>query len=180
MDKPTRAMNVHLGPDLKGRWVAFCASIGRSPGAAIREAIAAQLETVEKLPPKQYQKSRGETPAEPKERFEVVLTVSEKKALRERADVERCSMRRWVVDAIRAGLTREPQFGMREVEALGQSNYQLIAIGRNLNQIARRMNAGKLHTIELETVRELSEQIAAHTASVNDAIRASLERWNVE
>jgi hypothetical protein len=58
------------------------------------------------------------------------MTKSEKVAVQERAKPERCSQRRWIIDAIRAGLTREPQFGMKEIDALGESNYQLLAIGQ--------------------------------------------------
>ena len=180
MEKPSRALNIHLGAELKARWLAFCASIGRTPGAAIKEAIEAQLAEHEKAAAKTYQQAPEAVPSEPKERFEILLTASEKAALRERANVERCSMRRWVVDAIRAGLTGEPQFGMSEIEALGQSNYQLLAVGRNLNQIARRLNAGKYEPVTVARIDRLSEQIETHTEAVQRAMRASLERWNVE
>ncbi|WP_264081900.1 hypothetical protein [Pseudomonas anuradhapurensis] len=39
-------------------------------------------------------------------------------------------MRRWVVDTIRTGLTHEPQCGMSEIDAVGESNDQLLALGR--------------------------------------------------
>jgi hypothetical protein len=101
-------------------------------------------------------------------------------AVQERANLERCSQRRWIVDAIRAGLTHEPQFGMKEVEALGESNYQLLSIGRNLNQVAKRLNEGRLEPITVETIERLRTRIDKHIDAVSSAIRASLERWNVE
>jgi hypothetical protein len=181
MDKPSRAMNIHLGQDLKARWVDYCVSLGKTPGAAIKEAIVQQLEKAAKLPPpKLFRQTRESPDEEPKIRFEILLTKSEKAAIQERANLERCSQRRWIVDAIRAGLTHEPQFGMKEVEALGESNYQLLSIGRNLNQVAKRLNEGHLEPVTVEAIERLRIRIDKHIDIVSSAIRASLERWNVE
>ena len=85
-----------------------------------------------------------------------------------------------MIDMIRAGLTQEPQFGMKEIDALGESNYQLLAIGRNLNQVAKSMNEGRRDSVTIESIRRLTAIIDAHTDKVSDAMRASLERWNIE
>lgn len=181
VDIKSRAMNVHLGADLKTRWIAYCESIGKTPGAAVKEAITAQLAKAEKSPPLKTYAQINESPTkEPKKRFEILLTQSERQAIRERADAERCSMRRWIIDACRAGLTGEPQFGMSEIDALGESNYQLLALGRNLNQIARRLNEGNYEPVTVERIAALSALVDKHTDKVNTAIRASLERWNIE
>ncbi|MNN88173.1 Bacterial mobilization protein (MobC) [compost metagenome] len=89
-------------------------------------------------------------------------------------------MRRWIIDAIRAGLTHEPQFGMSEIDALGESNYQLLALGRNLNQIARRLNEGNYEPVTVQRIEALSRIIDKHTDLVSSAIRASLERWSLK
>ncbi len=181
MEKTSRAMNIHLGVDLKARWVDYCAGLGKTPGAAIKEAIEQQLEKAAKFPPaKTYQQTREAPDGEPKARFEILLTASEKAAVQERAELERCSQRRWVIDAIRAGLTRAPQFGMKEIEALGESNYQLLAIGRNINQVAKAMNEGRRDSVTIESIERLRQTIDAHTDKVSGAIRASVERWNIE
>jgi len=174
-------MNVHLGADLKGRWVDYCEELGLTPGAAIKAAIEQQLERAGKFPqPKSYQQTKEAPAGEPKVRFEILMTPSEKAAVAGRAEVERCSMRRWVIDAIRVGLTQEPQFGMAEIEALGQSNYQLLAIGRNLNQIARAINEGRCDSVALSSIEKLRQVIDSHTEKVSRAIAASLERWQIE
>lgn len=182
MVKPSRALNVHLGEDLKASWLDYCASLGKTPGAAIKEAIEQQLKKAEKFPPpKIFQQTKEAPDGEPKVRFEILMTKSEKAAVLERSNIERCSQRRWIIDAIRAGLTREPQFGMKEIEALGESNYQLLAIGRNLNQIARALNEGRIdqYSNTAKSIEQLKLQIAEHTETVSAAIRASLERWNI-
>ncbi|WP_423770322.1 plasmid mobilization relaxosome protein MobC [Pseudomonas sp. NLJ1] len=177
MEKKNAYLNVYLGP-VKEPWANYCKTLGKKPGAAIKEAIEQQLAKAEANPqPKTYRQT--ETDKETKERFEILLTISEKAAVKDRATTERCSMRRWIVDAIRAGLTNEPQLSMLEIDALGESNYQLLALGRNLNQIARRLNEGHYEPITIERIEALSRLIDKHTDAVSDAIRASLERWSI-
>lgn len=181
MEKPSRSMNIHLGADLKARWEDFCLALCKSPGAAIKEAIEEQLAQAAANPdPKIYQQVAEASTCEAKQRFEILLTASEKAALKDRAHLERCSMRRWIIDAIRVGLTHEPQFGMNEIEVLGESNYQLLAVGRNLNQIARHLNSGAYEPVTVERIEALSRLIEKHTEIVSQAIRASLERWDIE
>jgi hypothetical protein len=55
-----------------------------------------------------------------------------------------------------------------------------LALGRNLNQIARSLNAGKHEPVTVEMIAALSELIQKHTEIVSQAIRASLERWDME
>lgn len=181
MEKPKpQYMNIYLG-SLKEPWAAYCAARGKKPGAALKEAIEHQLaQAAKEQEPRTFRQTATPPNAEPKERFEILLTPSEKAAVRERADIERCSMRRWVVDAIRSGLTGEPQFGTMEVEALTESSYQLRAIGRNLNQLSRRANEGKNVRIPVEQIDALSSRIDRHFEMVTKAIAASLERWNLE
>ncbi|MDF3857869.1 plasmid mobilization relaxosome protein MobC [Achromobacter denitrificans] len=156
-------------------------ALGKSPGAAVKEAIEQQLEKAGKNPePKIYRQTQEAPIGEPKLRFEILLTESERRAIHERANTERCSMRRWIVDACRVGLTREPQFGIKEIDVLGESNYQLLVLGRNLNQIARCLNEGEYEPVTVERIEVLSALIDKHTEVVSTAIRASLERWNIE
>ncbi|WP_397459684.1 plasmid mobilization relaxosome protein MobC [Pseudomonas asplenii] len=122
---------------------------------------------------------QSESTRQPTQRFEILLTLSEKRAVQQRARSEQFSMRRWIIDAIRVGLTHEQQFSMAETDALGESNYQLLALGRNLNQIARCLNAGKYEPVTIERITALSKLIENHTNTVSDAIRASLERWKI-
>ena len=144
MEKESPYLNLYLGA-MKKPWSDYCEALGKKPGAALKEAIEQQLEKAAKNPPPPPLRQTGEAPDdEPKVRFEILMTKSEKAAVQERANLERCSQRRWIIDAIRAGLTREPQFGMKEIDALGESNYQLLAIGRNLNQIGRASCRGRV------------------------------------
>jgi len=180
-DKKSPILSVRLGAELKARWDDYCEKIGTAPSTAIKAAITQQLAQAQQKPAsKTYRQARERPADEPKVRFEILLTPSEKQAIHERADFEQCSMRRWIVDACRVRLTCEPQFSMKEIEELGESNYLLLAIGRNLNQIARRLNEGKREEVTVERINDLRALIDAHTSVVSTAIRASLERWRIE
>lgn len=176
--EPSPYMNIYLG-NLKAPWVEYCSSIGKKPGVALREAIEKQLAGLQADTAKTVFTQVEETSRKPKKRFEILLTVSEREALETRAKEAGSSVRQFIVDAVRATLTHEPQYSMKEIEVLGESNYQLLAIGRNLNQIARRLNEGKHEPIIVERIEELSKSILLHAKKVSDSIGANIERWNL-
>lgn len=180
-EKPKKAslyIDVYLG-DLKTPWVEYCASVGKKPGAALREAIEKQLAELQGGRSKTVFKPVEEVQHKAKKRFEIMLTDSERDALATRATEENCSGRQFVIDALRAALTHEPQLSMKEIEILGESNFQLLAVGRNLNQIARRLNEGKYEPVTVERMEELRKIIDAHVQKASDSIRANIERWNL-
>ncbi|KVW85963.1 plasmid mobilization relaxosome protein MobC [Burkholderia cepacia] len=90
------------------------------------------------------------------------------------------ALSRFLVAMVRAQITSHPQLGDREVAALEASNYQLAAIGRNLNQIARALNAQPLAVPQqhrLAVIDSLRREIDAHLKAVHDMQRTNLERW---
>jgi hypothetical protein len=62
---------------------------------------------------------------------------------------------------------------------VGESNYQLLAIGRNLNQIAKRLNQGLPETSLAKEINQLRQVMNEHVDQVNKAMRASLDRWSI-
>src|SRR5690606_36871205 len=105
---------------------------------------------------------------------------TEYQAVTVRAAAEGCSRQRWIINCVRASLTHEPQFTMETTKALWESSYQLRAIGRNLNQIAKRLNEGKPGTVKTEQLEKLAAFIYSHTDRVAATLDASLGRWGIE
>ncbi|RMH94407.1 plasmid mobilization relaxosome protein MobC [Lysobacter pythonis] len=68
---------------------------------------------------------------------------------------------------------------MHELQAVGESNNQLRAIGRNLNQIALMLNRGEQAGDLSAVVARLVNEINQHTEKVHAVIRSNLERWRV-
>lgn len=115
-------------------------------------------------------------------RVEVHLTVSELAALKKMAGHEGYLPTKWVVAMIRTKLTGQPHVGQPELEQLIRSNQQLLALGRNLNQIAKVSNISPQNrsAFRVEAVTELSRVIRSHTDKVSDILRATVERRQLQ
>lgn len=182
--------------ELREPWEAYCKTNGISSGDALREAIRKLTATTGDVSSLPAQRTEGGalsamqtfTMREKSEKRRVQLALrlseSERFAISERAKADGFKhSQQWIIALIRARLTDEPQFGAKEVEALGESNHQLLAIGRNLNQIAHALNASRGNSTvqyDAELVDALATAIKLHVKKVGDALRASIYRWTLE
>jgi hypothetical protein len=181
MGNGDRYVHVYLGK-AKRPWEEYCRRTGKKPGVGLKRLVEELLRetTREGRPPVTSPRAGEGTPdREPKARLELRVTASERARIQELAESEGCSPQQWMVNVVRATLTRQPQFGMRELQVLGESNYQLLAIGRNLNQITKHLNEGAPETVTSKQIEELKMVIDEHTDLASNAIRASVERWSV-
>lgn len=188
-DPPSRAiggtLHLHLGAVLKAKWDAFntrAKSHGRRPASELRTAIAKMLH--EEAAPREAalkMTQRDESPDEGgKRRLELRLTPSEFAAVQARANAGENTPQEWLIALLRAHLTATPQpVGKLERQALMESNYQLLKIGRNLNQIAKHLNEGLPERFGSEDVQSLRAEIRAHCERVSKTLRANTERWQV-
>ena len=167
--------------DLQGYkqpWLDWCDARGMKPSDAFRKIVAKLVSQ----PAESAGAIQFEQPEKPTVRREVKLTLSEDKALEARAAAEGFSPTKWMVSLIRAKLTGTAQYGQRELELLDRSNMRLLAIGRNLNQVAKALNASpadySLYRVEL--IEDLQKTIKEHTRTVSDAIAANVSRWRIE
>ena len=81
-----------------------------------------------------------------------------------------------VRDIVQSHVRNHPMLSAAEVEVLHQSNYQLVAIGRNLNQIARSLNMGEGVSLTSDQINALSQFIRQHTQRVGDVLRTNRKR----
>ncbi len=172
-------LSVYLPGDLKPRWYAYCKRQDETPSSGIRQVIAYLLAAVEQ-PGVSAQVIRDQADLT-RRRLEVRLTKSELTKISKLAEAQGLSTNQWVASLVRAHLTRQPQFGMVELTALSGSNTRLLSIGRNLNQIARRLNVGDgvVEPPSVEEIRALSAYIKEHAAQVSGVMRANFERWTL-
>jgi hypothetical protein len=173
--------------DLRKQWDGYCEKKGQKSAAYMRALMRFLIQDEMPQEVRSYfyeQVERGQDDG-PKQRIEVRFTPSEFAALQDMSEQEEVSPQRWIVNAVRASLTHEPQFTMEVLKGLWESTYQLRAIGRNLNQIAKRMNEANLAGAPidpptLEAIQDLAGTISGHTHEVGRVINASLNRWAVE
>ncbi len=88
----------------------------------------------------------------------------------------------WIVGLVRSVLFREPTFSAAEIEVLRESNRELAAIGRNLNQIARAINVDfrEGERLKRAEIKELAGDFAAHRREVSRLIDQSMNRWSID
>jgi hypothetical protein len=167
-------IDVPLG-DMKGEFMAWCQRQGVTVNDAVRQMVARVLGTdVRQLP--------RVASADSDERISIKVQFSpgEYEAVSQTAGHMGFTLSRFLVAMVRAQITGDPQLGTRELAALEASNYQLAAIGRNLNQIARALNAQPLaaaQSHQLILVDALRREIDVHLRAVHDMQRANLARW---
>jgi hypothetical protein len=115
-----------------------------------------------------------------KKRIEVRILLSEWAMVESTATTEGFSPNVWIAAIVRARLGKEPQLGQYELEQLAASNTRLLAIGRNVNQIARALNANPTEdsAYRAEIIEELSEAIKFHTSAVSAVIQSNVQRWS--
>ena len=162
----------------KKPWRDWCAAKDLEPSDAFRKIVA----RLTSQPAPVAGNVAHDAPEKPTARREIKLTASEDKALEALAAAEGFSPTKWIVSLIRARLTGTAQYGQRELELLDRSNMRLLAIGRNLNQVAKALNASpadySLYRVEL--IEDLQKAIKEHTRTVSDAIAANVSRWRIE
>jgi hypothetical protein len=178
--KRTTTITVDLG-ELKVPWQAWCQDHGVTPSHALRNALRQAMDrraTRRPAPRLRVTPKRERATA----RIELNLTSSELAALKRMAGHEGYVATKWVVAMVRTKLTGLPQVGQPELETLARSNQQLLALGRNLNQIAKVLNSAPQNrtALRVEVITELSRVIQAHTKKVSDVLRGTVERWHLQ
>ena len=181
----------------KAPWLNWCNSVGKSPSDAFRALVA-------RLKPGHWPiASERRTPlptlpvrAEPiSKRLKVPLTRGEWAVVKNLADHQEITGPKWIVNLVRAHISDRPQLGPSSLEALRKSNFQLNAIGKNVNQIARALNAivdhldhGRLRQADEavrsqkpERVQQLIEEVKAvlhaHLPIVLAVLDENVARW---
>lgn len=87
----------------------------------------------------------------------------------------------WMVAVIRTLVTGKPTFAAEEIEVLRESNKQVAALGRNLNQIAKAINTDwrASDQLKVEEVKDLAQELKGHRKKVYGLINQCVNRWSL-
>ena len=167
--------------DYKKPWLDWCRAQDANPSEAFRQ-IVKRLVKQAPAPAIAQGKIAPDEPEKPTTRKEVALTPSELVRVEAISEAEGFSVTKWIVALIRARLTGTAQFGQRELELLARSNVHLLAIGRNLNQIAKALNTtpNDRSVYRVAMIEELEATIKTHAMVVSNAMTANVERWKIK
>lgn len=101
------------------------------------------------------------------ERLTLRLPPIQQVYLTEKAKCQHSTLNDVVRDIIAEHITQNPVLSNDTVQALYQSNYQLLRIGRNINQLARQFNAILPQSITTQQLNEIMEYLGYHTDIVH-------------
>jgi hypothetical protein len=172
----TNRLNVDL-QEYKQLWLDYCKAHSITPSAAFRQIVAKLTGGDVAADARVDEGTRSK-----KVRVELRLTRSEVAAVGAIARREGYSPTRWIVALINARLHATPYLGQQELEALARSNLQMLAIGRNLNQLARAANAGVSITRSggPDVIEALGVAVKRHAEAVALVMAANVRRWRAQ
>lgn len=172
--RPNR-INVDL-QHYKQPWLDYCKAHHTTPSDAFRQVVArlTGASPTDRTVPEP--ESLG------KVRKEIKLTPEEVAGITLAAERDGFQFSRWVVALIRAHLGSGAQLGQKELEALARSNMQILALGRNVNQIARALNANPelVDQSELKDLEAIKVAITSHSELVARVLEANVKRWSAK
>jgi len=111
-----------------------------------------------------------------KPRITLRLPESDKRYLAQMAQHNHSSINDAAREIIQQYIHQHPTFSHHEATALYQSNNQLLMIGRNINQIARHLNAGESTALTAQYIAELKQFIEQHTEKVGQVLLTHRKR----
>lgn len=157
----------YLG-NLKPLFVDKCKKEGVSASEGLRQLVVEALQTRET--------SYKIEPDEPEEvciGVQVRFTPSELAAAKACAIASGLSLQKWYASLLRGYLTRLPQFGQYELEALGESN-------RRLAQMVRQLRGSEFASIgESNRWDDVVSELRKHLKHVAVLITCNRDRWRL-
>lgn len=103
------------------------------------------------------------------------LLPGEQRAVRAAAAEEGHTITGWITMLIRARLRSAPVLTQAELEALADASYQLMAVGRNLNSLLRRLHQDEKWSSQTQLMSALLNHVRKVEAQVN-ALQIAGER----
>lgn len=170
---------------LKTQWLAHCRKHGKRSSDLLREFIRSQIEAAESssnLEPAESAISNTED----FQRFEIKIPKTTHGQICKRAMSEGFpSANRFSAALLTVHMDGTPQLNYPEYKALIESNRQLLAIGRNLNQLVIDVKTANAKNADLSVIgnfrfgvlEQLRDQITKHSSLVRQVLAANITRW---
>ena len=170
--KPRATAHIDLGP-LKGAIAAQSAAQRMTPSAWIRETLAARLATQDRAALDAQAQPSADPTADPTPDYQALFTRAEAAKLDaivvSTGRRSRIAVLRALLDGVDLGTQGQAPSTtgatlFDATEALRSSNFALVPVGRNLNQVAKSLNAypGRTSTAERMTIEQTVSAVSKH------------------
>lgn len=138
------------------------ASVSLLARKLLQEQLPQHKEPADKLLKAKYDTKQRITLRIPSQQFDYLQTMAQQR---------HSSLNDVIRDVIQEFITGNPVLNNDEVQALYQSNYQLLRLGRNINQIARQLNSIMPDSFTTHQLNELLSFLQKHTDQVGQVLR---------
>jgi len=103
-------------------------------------------------------------------------------AVKARAKMRGMPPGRWAASLVQSNLSKHPVLNGAEIIAVNSTNRELAAVGRNINQIARRLNDAFYDTesVRIEALNDLTNVITRTRNVIRGLVRTSRQGWEAE
>lgn len=156
-----------------------CKSENLTPSELLRKALIYYLNSEQIIEKKQSFSVENKYDFAEKKKVVITFNESEFLALEElRKFAYKPTYQAVIIAIFRAYISEEPYLNEQEILLLKDANTQLLAIGRNLNQIARKINSGEFKTeLDSQYLEQLIRACQNHENYFRGLInRATLRR----
>lgn len=170
-------LTAHVDEPVKEAWAEMAKVRGVSESALLSALVATAVNQLGDLDLSGYtNRERGGRGT----KIHIRLRPAEERAVMEAAKADGLPSRQaWIIALIRGRLLNLPTPSPAELAELRQSNWELAAIGHNLNQVAHAVNVDyRQHAGEVsETLKQLHAVIVREKEAVGALVQNTLRRW---
>lgn len=163
--------SLHLDNDLAEKIYSLAQAEQQDPNELIMELLREKIAEREKV-------EDTIDVLEKTTRKELRIKPSLLKKIEERAALSKMKTNQYILSVLTANVTKDAHFfGEEEKRLLGQSNGELLAIGRNLNQMAKAMNQGVYASYDRDFVERVHQLVKAQVRHVFKILEQNKKRW---
>lgn len=171
-------LRTRIADEHRAAWKALAARAGVNESELLRRAVMAVL--AGNQPANGHQAGAEDAEGGEATRYiRLALKESEFAAVTARAEAMGWRRNVWIVNMIRTALFDQPHPTNQEAELLRRSNSNMLAIGRNVNQLAHALHRDDRYkdSVTVEKLDALRAKISTHVAAVQALLAAAQNRW---
>ena len=178
---PMPVLKTIVGDATKQDFKDLCVKRGLSESEQLRSLVVAETQLASAQPSQAIAPIHPDGSNADLDRMTVRMPGFVMDGAKDRARTQGMAPSRWVAALVQSNLTAQPVMTDVEVEALLASNRELAAVGRNLSQVVRALNASGLEVdkVHLEALTELSAAVTSNRSEIRRLVRASRQAWGM-
>jgi hypothetical protein len=171
-------LTTRTDPDIKAAFSNRAKARGMTESELLRALVVAEIgNDLADEKPAESNQEKTET-----ERITVRMPGFMLQAAKDKGKGKGMATSRWIAALVQSNIAKNPVMTDQELITLKATIRELIAIGRNINQMARALNESKNNTdkVKLTTLALLGESMKRNISAVRELVRASQQVWEAE